>query len=144
MGGPLRTVKLQCWQGVDLSESFVFFVLPASGSTDPQDLVAMNFTGAAARMNIRLSADPAATSLLSLTSSPAAGLTFIADTFTPGPATPAFNNGIKIVITKAQSLTLNSGVAVSNCYYDLLVDNADGTTTLLLAGQFDLLPTVSR
>lgn len=141
MAGPITVKKLQCWQGVNMLEQFVFFTLPTSGSTDPQNLVPMSFTSAHARMAIRMAQDPASTSLITLTDG--AGLTFITDTFTPGPPMPSANNGIAIAITPAQSLSMNGGVAISG-YYDLMIDNPDGTTTLLLAGQFDLLPTVSR
>lgn len=144
MSGPLNTSKLQAYQGVDFADSRVFFTPPTNGSTDVQNLVPMNFTGCTARMMIRLAADPSSTLLQSLTSSPPAGLTFIAGTFSPGPPLPAFNNGIAIALTRAQTLAMNGGVPISGAYYDLLVDQPGSTTILLMSGPFDLLPTVTR
>jgi hypothetical protein len=102
----------------------------------------MDFTGATARMMVRLERDPASTQLLSLTIG--SGLEWVSDTFTGGPDAPAVDNGIQVTITRAQSLAMNGGVPFVGGYYDLLVDNAGGTTTHLMAGQFDLMPTVTR
>ena len=142
MSGPLHVSKLQCYQGVDLVETRLFFIPPSSGSTDLQNLEAMDFTGCTARMMIRLDRDPAATQLLSLTTG--AGLDWVSQTFTGGPSAPAFDNGIEITITRAQSLAMNGGVPLVGAYYDLLVDAPGGTTVHLMAGQFDLMATVTR
>ncbi|AKU93368.1 hypothetical protein AKJ09_11514 [Labilithrix luteola] len=142
-GGPLATKRLQVWQGVDFKARFVFFTQPASGSTDPKDLVPMDFTGwSHARMVARVAPDSASAQIMSLIAG--GGLTFIADTFSPGPPMPSVNNGIEIMITSSASLAMNGGVAYSGGYYDLLIDKSDGATMMLMAGQFDLLPTVSR
>jgi hypothetical protein len=93
-------------------------------------------------MTIRLERDPEAEETLSL--SIGDGLEWVTDTFDGGPEEPAADNGIEITITRAQSLAMNDEKPFSGGYYDLLVDNPDGTTTLLMAGQFDLLPTVTR
>lgn len=140
--GPLAIKRLQCWQGVDMLERFVFFTLPASGSTDPTALAPMDFTDCTARMTIRQDQDPTSLTLLSLTSG--SGLTFMADTFTPGPPMPSVNNGVSIAITKAQTFSMNDGVAINDAYYDLLIDKPDGTTMMLMAGPFDVLATVTR
>lgn len=142
MSGPIYTSKIQCYQGVDLALTRLFFIPPSNGSTDLQDLEPMDFTGCTARMMVRLERDPASTMLLSLTT--VSGLTWVSQTFTGGPPTPSVNNGITITITRAQSLAMNSGVPFVGGYYDLLVDNPGGTTTHLIAGSFDLMPTVTR
>lgn len=142
MSGPLHVSNLKCYQGVDLSETRLFFIPPASGSTDVQDLQPYDFTGATARMMVRSSEDPASTQLLSLTVG--SGLTWVSQTFSPGPPQPSVNNGITITITRAQSLALNGGVPLTGAYYDLLVDLPGGTTICLMKGQFDLVPTVTR
>lgn len=142
MSGPLHISKLQCYQGVDLSETRLFFTPPASGSTDIQNLTPMDFTGCTARMMVRLDRDPTAAQVFSLTIG--SGLTWVSQTFTGGPVQPAVNNGLTIAITRALSLAANGGVSFVGGYYDLLVDNPGGTTTHLMAGQFDLLPTVTR
>jgi len=142
LSGPLHVCKLVCYQGIDFSETRLFFTPPASGSTDVQQLVPMDFTGCTARMMVRTTEDPAATLLLSLATG--SGLTFVAQTFTPGPPLPSANNGITIVITRAQSLAMNSGVPLLGAYYDLFVDQPGGTTILLMKGQFDLAATGTR
>lgn len=142
MSGPLHTAKLVCYQGVDFLETRVFFTSPASGSTDIQNLTPIDFTGCTARMSIRRAADPSSTLLLSLGSG--SGLSFVTQTFVPGPPMPAAPNGVSIAITRAQSLAMNSGVPYDNAYYDLLIDQPGSTTLLLMAGPFDLKATVSR
>jgi hypothetical protein len=102
----------------------------------------MDFTGCTARMMVRLERDPAATQVLSLTTS--AGLEWVSDTFDGGPDAPSVDNGIQITITRTASLAMNGGVPFVGGYYDLLVDNPDSTTTHLMAGQFDLMATVTR
>ncbi len=141
MAGPATNQKLECLQGVDFHETFLFFNAPANGSKDVSDLVPVDFTGATARMMVKPSADAAAVPILSLTIG--SGLTFVADTTTPGPAMPGYNNGIAIWITSAQSLVANSGVAMS-AYYDLLVDWVTGETSLLACGTFNLRATATR
>jgi hypothetical protein len=141
MSGPLHVSKIQCYQGVDLEETRAFFDQPASG-TDLQNSVPVDFTGATARMMVRLERDPASTQVLSLTVG--AGLEWVTETFTGGPALPSAANGIELTITRVQSLAMNGGVPFVGGYYDLLVDTAGGTTIHLMAGQFDLMPTVTR
>ncbi len=146
IGGPPLVEKLVCWQGVDFLKSYAFFTA-IDDLTDVQNYTPMDFTGAAARMNIRLAADPASTSVLTLSGTAggsSSGLIFIKDTFTPGPALPTVYNGIEISITKAQALSMNGGAPFTGGYYDILVDNSDGTTSLLICGEFQLLPTVTR
>lgn len=142
MSGPLHVSNLKCYQGVDLTETRLFFNPPASGSTDVQALVPYDFTGATARMMIRAAQDPSSTQYLSLTIG--SGLAWTSQTFSPGPAQPAYNNGFVITITKAQSLAMNSGVPFTGGYYDVLVDLPGGTTVCAMAGQFDLVATVTR
>jgi hypothetical protein len=139
--GPYLIKTLQVYQGIDYMQEFVFFGRPDSGSTEVRDLVPFDLTGAALRMRVRLEEDPASTSLLALSSG--AGLTLISDTFSPGPAMPAAPNGVRIQITRAQSLAMNGG-EVFHGYYDVIADQADGTSMLLLCGAFQLQTTVTR
>lgn len=142
MSGPSTNQKIEVFQGVDFSETFLFFNPPASGSKDPTDLVPLNFTNAtAARMMVKPSSDASATALISLTLG--SGLDFTVGTITPGPATPAYNNGIIITVDQATSLAAN-GTAAFIGYYDLLVDWADGTTSMLARGTFTLAATATR
>lgn len=142
MSGPYHVAKIQCYQGVDLAETRLFFTPPESGSTDLQDLEPMDFTGATARMMVRLEGDPTAELVLSLETG--SGLEWVAQTFTGGPDTPEADNGIEITITREQSLDMNDGVPFVGGYYDLLADLPGGTTVHLMAGQFDLMATVTR
>lgn len=142
MSGPLRTAKIQCYQGVDISLTTLYFDPPVSGSTSLQDLEPMDFTGATARMSIRLEGDPRATEVLFLETG--SGLEWASDTFAGGPAAPSVNNGITISITRTQSLDMNGGRQFVGGYYDVLADMADGTTVEIMAGQFDLMATVTR
>ena len=141
MSGPALNQKLDCYQGVDFSETFLFFNPPASGSKDVSNLVPVDFTGASARMMIKPTSDASAAALLSLTTG--AGLTWTAGTTAPGPPLPAYNNGIIIAITRAQVLSMNGGVSTV-AYYDLLVDWTNGTTSILARGTFNLVPTATR
>lgn len=142
MAGPASSVRLECLQGVDFSETFLFFNAPASGSKEVTDLVPLDFTNATGlRMMVKPTSDAAGTAVLSLTLG--SGLSLTAATITPGPAVPAYNNGVVITITKAQSLSANGGKAIA-AYYDLLVDWADGTTAILLRGSFNLAATGTR
>lgn len=141
MAGPASNTKIEALQGVDLSETFLYFNPPASGSKDVNDLVPVDFTGATARMMVKPTSDATATALLSLTIG--SGLAWTAGTITPGPAVPAYNNGIIITITRAQLLAMNAGVAIV-AYYDLLVDWANGTTAILARGTFNLAATATR
>lgn len=148
MSGPYQVSRIRCYQGVDLEESSLFFSQPEDGSTDLADLVPMDFTGCTARMVVRLRCDPASTQVLYMTSfhqtpGDTPGLVFVSDTFDGGPDVTV-NNGIQITITNTQSLAMNSGVQFTGGYYDLLVDTLAGKTLSLMAGQFDLMATVTR
>lgn len=140
--GPLVFTPITCYQGVDLDLEFLFFGEPANGSTDVQDEVPLDLTGATARMMIRQTGEPGSPLLQSLTTG--AGLTLVSGTFTPGPPMPSVPNGVRIQITRAQSLAMNGGVGIREAYYDLLFDMPGGTTILALAGVFNLLSTVTR
>lgn len=142
MSGPLHVTKIQCYQGVDLSLTRLFFSPPASGSPDLADLEPMDLTGATARMSIRLECDPAAEEVLYLVTGD--GLEWVSETFEGGPAAPSVDNGVAITITRTQSLAMNGGVPFVGGYYDLLVDMPGGVTIELMAGQFDLMATVTR
>lgn len=142
MAGPAINQKITVRQGVDFAETFLFFNPPANGSKEINDLVPVSFaTATAARMMVKPSAAGTLTALISLTLG--AGLAFTAGTIVPGPALPGYNNGIIITVTKAQSLAANGGVAIT-AYYDLFVDWADGTSSMLACGTFDLLGTGTR
>lgn len=141
MAGPATNTRLEALQGVDFSETFLFFNPPASGSKDPGDLVPVDFTGATARMMIKPTSDATTAAILSFTLG--AGLAFTAGTTVPGPALPSYNNGIIITITKAQLLAANAGVAIV-AYYDLLVDWANGTTAAFARGTFNIAATGTR
>ena len=142
MSGPALNVKLECLQGVDFSETLLFFNAPTSGSKEVSDLVPLDFTTAtAARLMVKPSSDATQAAILSLTLG--AGLAFTAGTITPGPATPGYNNGIIITVTRAQSLAANAGATIS-AYYDLLVDWANGTTTIVARGTFNIAATGTR
>lgn len=147
MSGPLVTEKFVCWQGVDFTHRQAFFADGGVPDGDVQNLVPVDFTGAVARMNVRLSNDPSATSVLTLSGTAggsSSGLTFVKDTFSPGPPTPSVYNGVEVSITRAQSLSMNGGVPFKGGYYDILVDKLDGTTELLICGEFELRSTVTR
>jgi len=141
MSGPASNTRLEALQGVDFSETFLYFSPPASGSKDVNDLVPVDFTNATARMMVRPTSDATTTQLLSLTIG--AGLAWVAGTTTPGPAAPAYNNGVTITITRAQLLAVNAGVAIT-AYYDLLVDWASGETSILARGTFNIAATATR
>jgi len=141
MSGPYHVSRIQCYQGVDLEETRLFFSPPADGSTDLADLDPMDFTGCTARMMVRLRCDPSSTQVLSLTTGD--GLEWVSDSFPGGPSV-SVNNGIRITITRDQSLAMNNGVPFVGGYYDVLVDTPNGTTLHLMAGQFDLMATVTR
>ncbi len=144
MAGPALNTKIEILQGVDFSQTFLFFSPPADGSRDPADLVPLSFAGAsAARLMVKPSSDASATAILSLTIGGSSGLAWTSGTVVPGPAVPAYYNGIIITVTKAASLAANGAVAIS-AYYDLLVDWADGSTTCLMRGTFNLAPTCTR
>jgi hypothetical protein len=141
MAGPTSNVRLECLQGIDFSETFLFFNAPASGSKEVNDLVPVDFTGATARMMVKPTSDATGTALFSLTIG--SGLTWTSGTTTPGPAAPAYNNGVIVTITKALSLAANGGRATL-AYYDLLVDWSNGTSALLARGTFNLAATGTR
>lgn len=142
MAGPALNEKIECLQGVDLHLTYLFFNPDPNGSKDPQDLVPVDFTTATgARLMVKPSPDASATAIISLTIG--AGLSWTAGTITPGPATPGYNNGIRIFIDRATSLAANSGVAIQ-AYYDLLCDWSIGETSILARGTFLLAPTATR
>lgn len=141
MSGPAVNQHLECLQGVDFEETFLFFNPPANGSTDPTDLVPVDFTSATARMMVKPTSDASATAILSLTIG--SGLAWTSGTITPGPAAPSYNNGITITVDATTSLAVNSAKATA-AYYDLLVDWAGGKTTLLARGTFTLAATATR
>ncbi len=141
MAGTLTNTKIEILQGVDFSETFLFFNPPANGSKEATDLVPVDFTGATARLMVKPSSDASATAILSLTIGD--GLTWTSGTIVPGPDVPAYNNGIIVSVTRAQSLAANSTRAIT-AYYDLLVDWVDGTTTMLARGTFNIAATATR
>lgn len=141
MSGPALNTKIEVLQGVDFRESWVFFNPPTNGSKDPADLVPIDFSDCWARLQVKPSPDATATALISLEIG--SGLEWASGTITPGPAAPAYNNGIDIWITRAISLAANSGVAIS-AYYDLLVDWPTGETSILARGTFNLVGTATR
>jgi hypothetical protein len=138
MSGPASNQRLDALQGADFSETFLFFNPPSSGSKDVSDLVPVDFTGATARMMVKPTSDSTAVAILSLAIG--TGLEWTAATTTPGPALPAYNNGLVVTITKAQLLAAAAGTF----YYDLLVDWASGTTAILARGTFTIEATATR
>lgn len=141
MAGPALNTKIEILQGVDFAETFLFFNPPANGSKEPNDLVPIDFTGATARLMVKPSTDASAVAILSLTIG--SGLAWTAGTITPGPAIPGYNNGIIITVTRSQSLAANATKAIL-AYYDILVDWANGTTTCLARGTFNIAATATR
>lgn len=134
-------LKLEVLQNESFSTQILFFTPPVAG-TDPSDEVPVNFTGATASMSVRKAQDVNAASLLSLGSGGApGGLTFVAGTFQGGPPVPAYNNGIQIDITAAQSAAMEGG---ANWYWDLLVTWASGSKTYVARGQFQVTKTAAR
>ena len=139
-------VTLELYQGIDFAGAYFFFNPDPSGFGNPNNLVPRNFTNYNARMMVRLANNAQSPLILSLTSSPAAGLSFVSGTTSPGPAAPAYPNGVQINITKAQTLAIaNNYPGETQFAYDLMADNlGSGTTELLMCGPLILQSTVTR
>ena len=132
-------VKIEVAQNESYGRQLGFFNPPVTGN-DPKDEVAVDFTGATAVLSVRKAQNDTSTELLHLTSSPAAGLTFVAVGGGPaGAPVPPYNNGIQITITPAQSEPLEIGL----WYWDLLV--VQGATKMYVArGEFAVVGTAAR
>lgn len=131
-------LKLEVLQNESFSTQLLFFNPPASG-TDPADEIPVDFTGATAKMSVRKAQNDTSTELLALTSG-GGGLTFVSGTFAGGPPVPAYNNGIQIAITAAQSEPLEVG---ANWYWDMVV-TWGSSKTYVARGQFQVTGTAAR
>ena len=135
----LQQLDLSVTQGEDRTYGpYTFSSADPSGLNNLGSQAYYNFTGAAARMQIRQNESGTSTELLALTSS--SGVIFSSVQSPGGPAAPTANNSFAVTIPKATSLTLPTGVY----YYDLFIDWPTGTSQSFLAGTFTVLPTVTR
>jgi hypothetical protein len=92
------------------------------------DAVAVNLTGYTARLQVRTHVG-AATTVLSLTSSPAAGITL---------------GGAAGTITLSLTAVQTAALAAGDCVYDLELVSSGGNVTRLVEGAWTVKPEVTR
>lgn len=126
---PVNSQDLRVEQGSTFQQKTIFLDNPPNtypGSPNlgnPTAWIPQDLTGVTAKMTIAQSQSPTGLVLLSLTSSPVAGITMISETIIPGPPQPSAPDGYMLTITSAQSTGIPPGVY----YYDLYLDFPDGT-----------------
>ena len=136
----LLALDLSVIQGEDKTFGpFVFATQDPSGLNNLAAQVYYNFTGAAARMQVRLNQDSGSALIFNLTS--AGGTIVFSKQRSPGgPVAPATYNAFAATVAKALSLAVSPGTY----YYDLFIDWAGGTSQEFLAGLFVVESSVSR
>ena len=132
-------------QGADKTWPIYFFSPDPLGSGDLSLAAPLNLSGKNARLMIRVAQDYSSALILSLLNTGASpGLVFATGTSPglPALATILNPNGIKITITKAQSLVM---LASQTGYYDMFFDDiASGISDLYMQGPFLVNATVTR
>lgn len=134
----LATINLVVEQNSKFVKTWLFFN-QTNQFGNPADWVPMDFTGASIKMQVRQTRS--STSTLIDTFSTATGeIVFTAGTVSPGPATPAYNNGFVLTVASTRSVVMPIGVF----FFDLFETDNAGVITCLFNGSFEVSATVTR
>ena len=148
--GPWNITTIRVLQGSDFQKNYFPLISrcrpPANqqqqGTGPLENAIPYNYTGATVYMNVRQDQDPSATLLLTLDNGVNGGLTLVSGGAVQGTTfvVPSYPNGLQITILAATSLGLSAGTY----YYDLFCTTSTGSTTCHMAGNFEVMATVSR